>query len=455
MKAQYIVKTGGVKYLLLAIPVIFFVIFSINFLTIKYGDVLFLQKQLESLGKVFIDTIIVVTCVAVSINAYYTAKISRSIGSSGLGKLFLGNFFNEKQGIEIEIDYHESNSSKLILEHFNSAIGQLGSEQTETRLGALYSLEAIIKKAPSYHWTIMEILAAFIRENAPNGEIEIIEEIDEDDEDEEEDEIIYLSKIPTDIQAALTIIGRRNHELDSEKQIIELKETDLRYADLTEANLQKVDFSGSNLSYIMLYGANLEKANFTGADLTGAILYEANLKEAILYETNLQEAILRKANLCEAMLYQANLQAAILYDANLAGAMLYEANLQGAILCDANLEGVNLEQANLCNANLIGVNLQEAVLIGANLESATLSTANLVLANLYEANLHKTNLIQADLKEANLRGANLKDALLQQVDFMGTDLSRVENLLSEQITDAIGDSTTILPDYLEFPTGWQ
>jgi uncharacterized protein YjbI with pentapeptide repeats len=451
MKAQYIVRTGGVKYLLLAIPVAILVIFTINFLMIKYEDILLLQQQIEYLGKIFINTVIVITCIAVIINAYYTAKISRSIGSGGLAKLLLGNFINEQKGIEIETGYQDSISNKLILEHFNSAIEQLGNEKTETRLGAIYSLEAIVKKAPNYHWTIMEILAAFIRENSPNGEIEVIEETNDNDDDE----IILLSKIPTDIQAALTIIGRRNTVFDSEKQIIELKDTDLRCADLNRANLQKVDFSGSNLSYVMMSGANLEKADFTGADLTGAILYQANLKEAVLYETNLQKAILRKANLSEAMLYQANLQAAMLYDANFAGAMLYEANLQGAILCDANFEEVNLEQANLFGANLIGVNLQQAVLIGANLESATLSTANLVLANLYEANLHKANLIQADLKKANLTGANFKDALLQQVDLIGADLQRVENLSAEQITDAIGDSTTILPDYLELPSNWE
>jgi len=453
MKAQYIVRTGGVKYLLLAIPVAILVIFTINFLMIKYEDILLLKQQIEYLGKIFINTVIVITCIAVSINAYYTAKISRSLGSGGLAKLLLGNFINEQKGIEIEIGYQDSISNKLILEHFNSAIEQLGNEKTETRLGAIYSLEAIVKKAPNYHWTIMEILAAFIRENSPNGEIEVIEETDDNDNDD--DEIILLSKIPTDIQAALTIIGRRNTAFDSEKQIIELKDTDLRCADLNQANLQKVDFSGSNLSYVMMSGANLEKADFTGGDLTGAILYQANLKEAVLYETNLEEAILIKANLSEAMLYQANLQAAMLYDANFAGAMLYEANLQNAILCDANFEGVNLEQANLFGANLIGVNLQRAVLIGANLESATLSTANLVSANLYEANLHKANLIQADLKKANLTGANFKDALLQQVDLIGADLQRVENLSAEQITDAIGDSTTILPDYLESPSNWE
>ncbi|WP_062294251.1 hypothetical protein [Nostoc piscinale] len=35
------------------------------------------------------------------------------------------------------------------------------------RLGAIYTLERIAKDSAKDHWTIMEVLTAFVRENAP------------------------------------------------------------------------------------------------------------------------------------------------------------------------------------------------------------------------------------------------------------------------------------------------
>uniref|UniRef100_UPI001177ECCC pentapeptide repeat-containing protein n=1 Tax=Calothrix rhizosoleniae TaxID=888997 RepID=UPI001177ECCC len=54
---------------------------------------------------------------------------------------------------------------KQITERFSKAIEQLGSEKIEVRLGAIYTLERIAKDSPKDHWTIMEILTAFVRHN--------------------------------------------------------------------------------------------------------------------------------------------------------------------------------------------------------------------------------------------------------------------------------------------------
>ena len=66
-------------------------------------------------------------------------------------------------------------------------------------------------------------------------------------------------------------------------------------------------------------GADLREADLRGANLHGAILRGANLREADLRGANLGEAILRGANLGEA---------------DLRGADLYMANLHGANLGD-------------------------------------------------------------------------------------------------------------------------
>ena len=83
----------------------------------------------------------------------------------------------------------------------------------------------------------------------------------------------------------------------------------------------------------------------------------ANLCDADLRFANLSRADLRDANLCDADLRFADLRFANLRFANLCGANLSRADLSGAnlrdaILCDANLCGSDLRDANLCRANL-------------------------------------------------------------------------------------------------------
>jgi hypothetical protein len=60
-----------------------------------------------------------------------------------------------------------------ITNRFTQAIGQLGAElkdgtpNLEVRLGGIYALERIAHDSPKDHWTIMEILATYVRQNAP------------------------------------------------------------------------------------------------------------------------------------------------------------------------------------------------------------------------------------------------------------------------------------------------
>jgi uncharacterized protein YjbI with pentapeptide repeats len=437
-------KTARVKSLFLLTSVIFILCSTIIVWNLSKIEGFSLKEKIEYSTKALTSIGIFFWGIAVSVNAYYTAQIAVGLGRSSFGD-FLFNKLTTKKNNDIYINYLEP--KQLITERFSRAIEHLGNEQMETRLGAIYALEKIAKDSPQDHWTIMQIFAAFIRENAPIIE----EEIEDELEDELSEELL---KIPTDIQAALTVIGRRNAELDPKDQRLDLRYTDISGADLTEANFSKVDLSGSDLSDVMLYTANLMEADLSGSDLEGAILFEANLQSCIFYEANLQKCVLRKANLSNAILYQANLQGAIIYDANLTEAILTEADLQGANLSDTNLQSANFEGSNLTGANLIGANLIDANLMGANLEGASLSTANLSEIIAYEAVLVKTNLSEANLCGANLTGANLQEAILEEANFCGADLTRVENLQAEQIESAYGDSTTCLPKNLARPARW-
>ena len=405
------IKTNGLTTLLAFVSVIFILSFTLIILFFENIQGFSNQEKIEYITQALTTIAIIIGGLALILNGYYTSRLSLDENHSLLTQLLAGTIPWDNNIINC-INQTQPTPQEIVSERFSKAIEQLGNEKIETRFAAIYALERIAKDSPKDHWTIMEILAAFIRENAPVNR-------------EYEDESLQSSKLPTDIQTALTVIGRRDSHKDPVNQKLDLRNTDLCNADLTEANLSRAIFVGANLQWVNFTRVNLSEADLSVTCLCGSILYEANLQKAILPEANLQGAVLRKANLSQAILYDANLEGTVLCDANLTGAVLCDANLEGSILCDANLEEANFEGSNLQDTNLIGSNLQRAKLAGANLESALLSTANLQEAN---------------LQEANLCGANLSGS---------------ENVESQQIEQAIGDRTTILPENLKIPQHWR
>ncbi|AUB39796.1 putative protein YjbI, containings pentapeptide repeats [Nostoc flagelliforme CCNUN1] len=405
-----LMKTNGLTTFLVFLSIIFIFTLALIFSFFENIAGFSNQEKIEYINQALTTVAIIIGGLALIVNAYYTYRLSFGVNQSVLTKLLYRTLAWDNN-IVTDIKNTQETLEEIVPERFSKAIEQLGNEKIETRFAAIYALERIARDSHKDHWTIMEILAAFIRENAPVNQ--------------KYEESQHSSKLPTDIQTALTVIGRRDSHKDPVNQKLDLRNTDLSNADLTEANLSKAILVGANLQWVNFTRANLSEADLSITYLCGSIFYEANLQKAILPEANLQGVVLRKANLSKAVLYDANLEGAILCDAKLEGAILCGANLEGAVLCDANLEGVNFEDSNLQDANLIGSNLQNAKLAGANLEAVLLSTANLQDANFQQANLSRAN------------------------------LSGCENLELQQIEQALGDRTTMLPENLKIPKHWK
>jgi uncharacterized protein YjbI with pentapeptide repeats len=300
-----------------------------------------------------------------------------------------------------------------LTERFGSAIELLGNEKMEIRLGGIYALERIAKDSEEYHWIVMEVLSSFARDKGQKSK-----------EDKH---------TQTDIQAVLTVIGRRQWIAKEGEGKINLANTshikaDLRRADFSRADLSKVDFRE----------AKLTRANLSGADLNRADLREADLRAADLSGANLNVADLRGAYLGRGKdkysgdnLTAANLTGAYLIGAQLIGAQLIGVKLIRAHLTRADLNGANLKEANLEEANLIGANLHSAIL-----NFAEVHRANLTEADLSEANLSGATLRGASLRKANFTGANLSEADLQLANVSGADFTGA-NLYKANFTGAI------------------
>lgn len=353
-------ETDALRNWLIVLAFIFILFLIAVFLAFVNVEGLSTEQRLNYGTKALTTTGTIFAGIAVFINAFYAAKRAEAMDKSAEAANKSAEAANKSA--EAALINAASAQDKQITERFAKAIEQLGNEKIEVRLGAIYTLERIAKDSKNDHWTIMEVLTAFVRENAPRKK------------DEEQES----PKIRTDIQAALTVIGRRNCKNDLEHQRLNLDNINIKRAQLKGANLQGADLREANLQGAFLWKANLQGANLREANLQGANLREANLQGANLWEANLQGADLRKANFQGAFLWKANLQKAVLLEANLQGTDLTEANLQGTKLWGTNLQGTKLWGANLQGTDLWGAeNLEQQQIEEAKSDRTTILPENL------------------------------------------------------------------------------
>lgn len=127
-----------------------------------------------------------------------------------------------------------------ITERFTRAIDQLGSDKLEIRLGGIYALERIARDSEKDHWPILEVLSAYVRENAPGSSKEgsTKNEIPKEFKSpakSSDDFLTELAQRPnpkTDIQAILTVIGRCKSSFGGVDRGIDLIRTNLGGANL-------------------------------------------------------------------------------------------------------------------------------------------------------------------------------------------------------------------------------
>lgn len=257
---------------------------------------------------------------------------------AGGGVLFL-NFVIASKRLALDTekiaDDKRLTESRLIAERFSKAIEQLGSDSIHIRLGGIYSLEKIAIDSPGDYWTIVEVLTAFVRETSPHRT----------------EKKFRKQEVPTDTQAVLTIVARREkvpeHRLPLTPSKLNLSSTSLTGANLIDANLL-----GANLEHMYA-----EKINLIRADLRAASLNNATILDADLRGSHMEFAKLKNASLTSSDLSSANLSDAILSDANLQNVSVHLANLTRADLSNANLKDADLRWSDLYATCLDGANL--------------------------------------------------------------------------------------------------
>ena len=262
----------------------------------------------------------------------------------------------------------------------------------EVRLGGIYALERISKDSLPDHIQIMEILCAYVRENAPaSGAAKpdfsaperpddldgkqlilsyILEKVNFFSTSGPFRKMVRSLKLRHDIQAAVTVIKRRGKRLrDHELAMVAEGQLTVVPLDLRGTCLQAADMSGGYFD-----GAQFDKSKLDGAVLDGA--------------------------------------------------KLNRAVLSGAYLNVADLNKAELNGANLNGAELIGATLTRAELNGAWLIGAALT------------------------------GADLAEAFTKLTAVKSTDLTECVDLSVDQVNSMFGDASTTLPDGMDRPQHW-
>jgi uncharacterized protein YjbI with pentapeptide repeats len=356
--------------------------------------------------------------------------------------------------------------SGQISSRYSDAIKLLSEDKTSSCIGAIYALEQIAIESPNYLQTVLDVLTAFVKNfqkikyKNKEGKIGVIkiaeisgqlidsdeERIDTAKENIEKSRDIKKIEICSEVQVALTVIGRIRYKVveilepklcekvkDLEKKIenfhkkkklakkedslknlksqlaqyqMELSEKigtyciDLSKTQLYNANLNKANLIGAKFSEAKLSGVELNDAKLMGANLSGAELTDAKLRRADLRGIDLSKANLRRANLSYADLRKDKLNVYKHKKTNLSETDLREVDLSNAYLNEAKLTEVKLSNATLCGADLSGVDLSDS------------------------------NLYRADLSKAKLNGTCLSNA-----DFSNTDLTDATGLEVKQLNE--------------------
>jgi hypothetical protein len=396
-----------------------------------------------------------------------------------------------------------------ITDRISKAVEQLGAEKTvkvpkedgtgsmertvpniEVRIGGLLSLERIAQDSTRYdngrdHVRVMEILCAYVRENAPasgakqspRARLQELRESNGNRPGMSDEQIANIHGFPfvdeansastlrdwvkalpplrADVAQALEVLGRR----DAKQRLTEArwgKDADpaaLWVFDRPPPTLPEANFEAAlsqtaidsytrelaewlaHIESYRGYRADLRKTNLQGADLSGlclsgAVLEGARTEGAKFHHTRLEGANLSRARMEGAELSAVRMQGTNLVLAELQGATLYLSKMEGAklfnaVMDDANVSYTNLVMADLSFAQLAGVSVQSTRVEKADLSWATMPDANITM-------------LMMDT------GTNVKQLVLARAGLRATDISNVA-FTKRQIADVFGDASVILP----------
>jgi len=221
------------------------------------------------------------------------------------------------------------------------------------------------------------------------------------------------SRLRVDIQAAITVIGRRSQRQRD-------YETSIRINPQTRSSELRFDLSKCNLAGINAVRLDLSHASFD----------------------------------------QSTLIFGLFVNSELGGASFYLCDMQKVRFFEVELSGVNFSNAQLNNGEFDGCTMIRSFFANTDISTCKFQSCNLALAEFYMITPTSVQFVSSQLEGSRFRNcifsqwlslsrSGLNDVLFEQCQFQyaTTDLKH------EQLEAAWGDGATVLPNGLDRPTG--
>jgi hypothetical protein len=203
----------------------------------------------------------------------------------------------------------------------------LGADNVQIRVGAIYSLERQARARPKDQGPIVQTLAAFVRERCPAPVPPITAEN------------LYRA-IQTDVQAAISVLGRRVRANDPPGARLTFAGANLSSYDLSDGDFTGASFKGAYLCAANFAGAKLRRGDFQLVVADQADFYGADAREALFSAAYCASARFAHADLRQAAFVDADLR-----DADFAHAQVEQVDWRGAALDGTALPAKALPKA--------------------------------------------------------------------------------------------------------------
>ncbi|MGW2044148.1 pentapeptide repeat-containing protein [Streptomyces sp. NPDC001858] len=264
------------------------------------------------------------------------------------------NFTEQAELTRESLRHSERNSTQQaeisregqVTERYVSAIRLIASDNQTEQLGGIYSLERIMRDSTKDHDTVVEVLAAFIRQHAKIDSERI------------------LSSDP--VQAALDVLARRPEreepfDIDLRRTTLtgctirnaDLRRLNLYMADLTDVVFQECDLSFSNITQAKIVRCRFSKCTLKRAELDYSEVTETSFLGGEAHELSAVSTEFTRCRFGHMDLDRAFFESAILHHTNFRGS-----NLERVDFGDACLFGVHLSpRANPPLNSLLGAHI--------------------------------------------------------------------------------------------------
>lgn len=241
----------------------------------------------------------------------------------------------------------------------------------EVRLGAIYALERIAHDSKRDYWPIIETLCAYVRENTEDALAPVAHEKHAAWE-------ARLPDIRVDVQAALTVLGRRPVErlaYEYEQARKADREEDAFRLDLRGANLQKADLSHGAFGRAIFDDCSIQAAKIDSTQFHRASFHNAKLS-GIFFDSEFPKCVFKGAQFSQATFIACDLAEASFTSAKFHEAQMAHVYLKNADFIDA-AGSLSFQLSDLSEANFTGARMRKWRFEQCTLTSAKFTDAEI------------------------------------------------------------------------------